>query len=97
MTKHDLINKIQRQTGDEDNHWSKADCEFALDCVTNAIMEAVSEGEKVKILGFGSFEAKSTKERVYVSPTTKAETLVPTHKRVSFKVGGNFADMVRGE
>lgn len=97
MTKHDLINEIQRQTGDENNHWSKANCEFALECVTNAIMKAVAEGEKVKILGFGNFESKETKERVCISPTTKSETLVPAHKRVSFKVGGNFADMVRGE
>lgn len=96
MNKAEFINKIQSLTGDEGNQWSKADCAKAIDYFIQAVMETVSEGEKVTFTGFGTFEIVETKEKNGVNPKTKEKIVIPASKRPKFKAGKLFKDAVKG-
>ena len=65
MTKTDLVNAIAA-TG-----LSKADSKKALDAVVGAISGALKEGDKVAILGFGTFSVNERPAREGINPATK--------------------------
>jgi DNA-binding protein HU-beta len=96
MIKADFINEMQKNTGSEDNHWSKADCAFAVEAFIQAVTDTVAEGEKISFVGFGSFEAVETKEKNGVNPATKEKIVIPASKKVRFKAGKAFKDAVKG-
>ena len=70
MNKIELINAVAEET-----NLSKKDAEAAITAVVNAITGALIEGEKVQLVGFGSFEVKRRAERVGRNPRTQAHTL----------------------
>lgn len=81
MNKAELITQISKKTDLE-----KDDSKKALDAIFKTITEAIVGGEKVQIMGFGSFEAKPTKERMGINPQNPTERIViPARKKVSFK------------
>lgn len=81
MNKAELLKEISHKTG-----LKKDDSKKALDAIFETITEAMVNGEKVQIMGFGSFEARNTKERMGVNPQNPTERLViPAGKKVHFK------------
>lgn len=85
MTKTDLVNAIAA-TG-----LSKADSKKALDAVVGAISGALKEGDKVAILGFGTFSVNERPAREGINPATKEKIQIAAKKVVKFKVGAELA------
>lgn len=85
MTKTDLVNAIAA-TG-----LSKADSKKALDAVVGAISGALKEGDKVAILGFGTFSVNERPAREGINPATKEKIQIAAKKVVKFKAGAELA------
>ena len=89
MTKADLITKIA-----EKSELSKKDSEKALNAVIAAITDALTEGYKVQLTGFGTFEVRDKKEKEAINPRTKEKIIVPARKSPAFKAGKALKDAV---
>ncbi len=76
---------------------TQKDAAKALDAVVESIQEALSKGDKVQIIGFGSFEVRDRKERKVISPATGEEILVPATKVPAFKPGKSLKEAVAVE
>ncbi|MBQ9949751.1 MAG: HU family DNA-binding protein [Clostridia bacterium] len=82
MNKTELIAKIAEKCG-----MTKKDAEKALGAVTDSITEALVAGEKVQLVGFGTFEVRERAARVGRNPATKEEMQIPASKAAAFKAG----------
>lgn len=89
MNKTDLIAKIA-----EDAELPRKTAETALNATIGAIESALQKGEKVQLVGFGSFEVKSRGARKGRNPQTKEEIRIPASKKPSFKAGKALKDLV---
>ena len=89
MNKVELIAQIAEKSG-----LSKKDAEKALAATVDAITEAVSTGDKVQIVGFGSFEVKQREARVGRNPKTKEAIEIPATRVPVFKAGRALKDAV---
>lgn len=85
MNKTDLANAIAAQG------LSKADSKKALDAVLDAISGALKEGDKVAILGFGTFSINERPAREGINPATKEKITIAAKKVVKFKAGAELA------
>ena len=66
-----------------------------LNAIQTAITEAVASGEKVTLVGFGSFESRSRKEREGRNPATGEQMTIPAATIPTFSAGKVFKDEVR--
>lgn len=89
MTKVELIAAVA-----EKSELSKKDSEKAVAAVIDSITEALKSGDKVALVGFGTFETKVRKERKGINPITKKEMLIPEATVPSFKAGKALKDAV---
>ena len=89
MTKAELISAIAAK-GD----YSKKDAEKALAAVTDSITEALAAGEKISLVGFGTFSVKDRAAKTSINPRTKEKINVPAKKVPAFKAGKAFKDAV---
>ena len=88
MNKTDLLNAIAAEG------LSKADSKKALDAVLNAISGALKEGDKVAILGFGTFSLNERPAREGIDPSTKQKIQIAAKKVIKFKAGAELAASV---
>ena len=89
MTKADLVNSIAEKAG-----LSKADAEKALKAFTDAITDAMKAGEKVSLVGFGTFSVGSRAARTGQNPQTGAKINIPAAKVPKFKAGKALKDSI---
>lgn len=89
MNKSDLIAAIAAKTGD-----TKKNAETALNAITEVITEALVKGDKVQLVGFGSFEVRKRAARKGRNPQTKEEIKIPASKAPVFKAGKALKDVV---
>ena len=89
MTKTDLIGAVAKKTG-----LSKKDSEKAVVALIDSISEALVAGEKVQLVGFGTFEVKERGERKGINPRTKEEITIGASKLPAFKAGKVLKDAV---
>ena len=89
MNKVELIAQIAEKSG-----LSKKDAEKALAAAVDDITEAVSAGDKVQLVGFGSFEVKQREARVGRNPKTKEAIEIPATRVPVFKAGRALKDAV---
>ncbi len=89
MNKSDLISVVA-----EKNELTKKDAEKIVTQIFDTIVGAVAAGEKVQLVGFGTFEQKIRKERTGVDPRTHQSITIPEAKVPSFKAGKAFKDIV---
>ncbi len=82
MNKSTLIATVAQKSG-----FSKKDAELAVNSVLDVITEALKEGEKVQIIGFGTFEVKERPARKGKNPQTGATIDIPASKAPVFKAG----------
>ena len=73
---------------------SKKDCEAALDAFLATIGDALKNGEKVQLLGFGAFEVKDRAARTARNPRTNEPVIIPATKLPTFKPGKALKDTV---
>lgn len=90
MNKQELIAKVAESTGA-----SKACAKNAVEAAFAAITEAVAAGEKVQLIGFGTFEQKARAARTGKNPKTGAAIEIPASKVPAFKAGKAFKDAVK--
>ena len=89
MNKAELINAVAASTG-----FSKKDAETVVSATLDAITAALQEGEKVQLVGFGSFEVKKRAARIGRNPKTKETIEIPASKYPVFKAGKVLKDKV---
>ena len=89
MNKAELINAVAASTG-----FSKKDTETAVSATLDAITAALQEGEKVQLVGFGSFEVKKRAARIGRNPKTKETIEIPASVVPVFKAGKALKDSV---
>lgn len=91
MNKAELINAVAAAA-----EVSKKDAEAVLTATLDAITDALKEGDKVQLVGFGSFEVKTRAARVGRNPKTGTEIEIPQTKTPVFKAGKALKDAVAG-
>ncbi len=89
MNKSDLIAVIAEKMGG-----SKKDAEVTLKAVVEAITESLVKGEKIQLIGFGSFEVRKRAARKGRNPQTNEELKIPASKVPAFKAGQALKDAV---
>jgi len=89
MTKTELVAAISVKAG-----ISKADAEKALNALQETIIEAVSRGEKVSLVGFGNFNQIKRSARKGRNPQTGEEINIPASKAPKFSPGKAFKEAV---
>ena len=89
MNKAELINAAADKAG-----LSKKDTETAVNAVFDVIAKALADGDKVQLVGFGSFEVRSRAARVGRNPKTKETIKIPASKVPAFKPGKALKDAV---
>lgn len=72
----------------------KKDAEAAVCAVIDAIEDALVNGDKVQLIGFGTFEVKATAAKVGINPQTKEKISIPAKKAVKFSAGKALKDKV---
>ena len=89
MNKAELINAVAAAAD-----VSKKDAEAVVATTLDTITAALKEGEKVQLVGFGSFEVKKRAERIGRNPKTKGSIKIPASKVPVFKAGKALKDSV---
>ena len=89
MNKTELIAAVAERA-----ELSKKDAEAAITATIDAITEALHQGEKVQLVGFGSFEVKNRAERMGRNPQTKEPIPIPASKAPVIKAGKALKDAV---
>jgi len=89
MNKADLVKNIA-----EKGALSRADAEKALNAFVESVEEALVGGDKVQLVGFGSFEVRERAARKGRNPQTKKEITIKASKAPVFRVGKALKDMV---
>lgn len=89
MTKAELITAVA-----DKSQLTKKDSEKAVTAVIDAITEALVEGDKVSLVGFGTFEVKDRAARKGINPRTKEPMPIPASKLPAFKAGKALKESV---
>ena len=89
MNKTELVASVAEATS-----LSKKDAEDAVSAVIASITKSLTEGEKVQIAGFGTFEVRERSERIGRDPRTSEEIIIPASKTPAFKAGKALKDSV---
>ena len=89
MNKTELIAAIAAKTGE-----TKKDAEATLNAFVNVVSETLAKGDKVQLVGFGSFEVRKRAARKGINPQTKEEIKIPASKAPVFKAGKALKDLV---
>ena len=90
LSKTDLVNAVS-----EKSSLSKKDSAAALDATLEAIQESLAKGEKVQLIGFGSFDVVERAARTGINPQTSEKMQIPAKKAVKFRVGKTLKDAVQ--
>ena len=90
MNKTELIEKIAAGAG-----LSKADSKKALDATVAAIKDALAAGDKVQLVGFGTFAVAERPAREGINPLTKQKIQIAAKKVAKFKAGAELAEAVQ--
>lgn len=92
MNKAELVAAIAAKTGE-----SKKATETAVNAFTEVVAEALKGGDKVQLVGFGSFEVRKRAARKGRNPQTKEEIKIPASKAPVFKAGKALKDLVNNK
>lgn len=89
MNKSELIAAIAAKTGS-----TKKDAEATLNAFVEVVTETLTKGDKVQLVGFGSFEVRKRAARKGRNPQTKEEIKIPASKAPVFKAGKALKELV---
>lgn len=85
MNKQELISEMAANAG-----LSQSDCKKGLDATIKAISNALKNGDKISLIGFGTFSIKEKAERQGINPATKQKITIAAKKVVNFKAGSDL-------
>ena len=90
MNKTELVDRIAAGSD-----LSKAAAKKALDATTEAIKAALVAGDKVQLVGFGTFSVNERPARQGINPATKQKINIPAKKVAKFKAGAELHDAIK--
>lgn len=90
MNKTELINAVAEKA-----NLSKVQAKAALEATINTISEQLAKGDKVALIGFGTFAVSEKTARTGINPRTKEKIEIPARKAVKFKAGAELNDVVK--
>lgn len=88
--KADLINNVAEKTG-----LTKKDATAAVEALFETVTETLAKGDRVQVIGFGSFEVRDRAARKGRNPQTGEEIEIPATKVPAFKAGKALKDAVK--
>ena len=89
MNKADLVTAMAEKAG-----VSKKDAEASLKAFTDIVAEQLKKGEKIQLVGFGTFEVRERSEKRVINPRTKEEMITPPCKAPAFKAGKSLKSII---
>lgn len=89
MNKSELIDAVASK-----GNLTKKDSEVAVNAVIDAVKDALTKGDKVQLVGFGTFEVRNRNARTGLNPQTKETIKIPATKVPAFKAGKALKDAV---
>jgi DNA-binding protein HU-beta len=89
MNKADMVTKVA-----EKSDLTKKDAEKAIGAFVDTVTETLSHGDKVQLVGFGTFEVRQRAERKGRNPQTREEITIPASKAPVFKPGKALKDTI---
>ncbi len=89
MNKSDLVSALAAKTGE-----TKKVAEASLNAFVEVVTEALVKGDKIQLVGFGSFETRKRAARKGRNPQTRQEIKIPASKAPVFKAGKALKDAV---
>jgi DNA-binding protein HU-beta len=89
MNKADLINAIAAEA-----ELSKVDAKKALEAVVKCVSDALVSGDKVSLIGFGTFSVSERAERSGINPATKQAITIEAKKVAKFKAGAELTSAI---
>ena len=89
MNKAELVSRMA-----EKSELTKKEAEMALNALMESIQEALVSGDKVQLVGFGTFETRERAARKGRNPQTKEEIKIPASKAPVFKAGKALKELV---
>jgi len=90
MTKAELVAKIASENG-----LTKSQAEKAVDGFVSAVSGALASGDKITLVGFGTFSVGTRSQREGRNPSTGEKIKIPASKVVKFKAGKTLSEKVR--
>ncbi|KUO96403.1 HU family DNA-binding protein [Ferroacidibacillus organovorans] len=90
MNKIDLVNKISEKSG-----LKKKDVELTVNTLLDSISEALAAGDKVQLIGFGTFETRKRKARSGRNPQTGESIEIPESSIPAFKPGNKLREFTK--
>ena len=90
MNKADLVSMIAAKS-----NLTKKDSESALNAFVETVQSALKKGEKIQLVGFGTFEVRSKAARTGRNPQTGKEIKIAASKAPAFKAGKAFKDAIK--
>ena len=90
MNKTELVEKIAAGAG-----ITKADAKKALETAVSAVKDALIAGDKVSLVGFGTFSVNERPAREGINPATKSKITIAAKKVAKFKAGAELADALK--
>ncbi len=90
MNKTELINSIAEKAG-----LTKVQAKVALDATVESITEQLAKGDKIALIGFGTFAVSEKTARKGINPRTKEVIEIPARKSVKFKAGAELTNAVK--
>ena len=95
MNKTDLVKVVKETVSETLEGVTAKDTAVFVDATIKAIQDAVVNGDKVQIVGFGTFETTTRAARVGRNPQTGENISIPESKSPKFKAGKEFKDAVK--
>ena len=89
MNKSELVEKVASKTG-----LTRRECREAIDAIMSAIADSLASGEKVTLVGFGSFKVRQRKARRARNPQTGSQISVLAKRVPKFRPGKNLRQTV---
>ena len=89
MTKTELINAVAEKA-----ELTKKDADKAVSAVIDTITESLAKGEKIQLVGFGTFEVRERAAKEGINPATKEKMNIPAKKVPASKAGKALKDVV---
>ena len=89
MNKTELIQAVAEKSG-----ITKKGASDAVEAVLSSIADVLANGDKVTLVGFGTFEVRERAERKGINPSTREEITIPATKVPAFKPGKSLKELV---
>jgi len=89
LTKKELADEVAKKAS-----LTKKDAEAAVEAVLESITKTLKKGQKVQLVGFGTFEVRRRKARTGINPQTKAKIKIAASKAPAFRPGKSLKDAI---